>query len=325
MSTALLIRAMSVAAASLTLSAQVTPDVASAEFQVVAQRDATANAPSSTSISRDGRWLAFSSHAALLPSDSNGLPDIYVFDRAMKRLTLESALPDGTPSNAHSRHPDISDDGRFVVFVSSGHLTSADPQQAIEQVVLRDRMADLTIVLSANADGEPGNRRSGHPTISANGQIVAFESFATNLLAAPDANGSAPNVYAIAIATRKMARVSVSGDGHQPFEGASVSPAISADGQLVAFTSSARLDEHRGDGVAPPRERAGSTRDQREVFVRDLVHGRTTSIGRRPRGHANGSSYLPAIADDGRRVAFVSDAADLVPGDGNGTSDVLPS
>ena len=73
-------------------------------------------------ISADGRFLAFASYAPLLRSDTNRRSDIYVFDISRSQLTIESALPDGSPANADSFGPDISDDGRFLTFHSSGQL-----------------------------------------------------------------------------------------------------------------------------------------------------------------------------------------------------------
>ena len=90
-------------------------------------------------ISADGRFLAFASYAPLLHGDTNGRSDIYVFDMSTSQLTIESALPDGSPANADSLGPDISDDGRFLAFHSSGQLIPGSGNDPTQQIVLRDR------------------------------------------------------------------------------------------------------------------------------------------------------------------------------------------
>ncbi|MGZ4618639.1 MAG: TolB family protein, partial [Frankiaceae bacterium] len=90
-------------------------------------------------------------------------------------------------------------------------------------------------------------------------------------------------------------------------------PAVSADGRYVVFTSDAA-------NLVP-----GDTNDTPDVFVRDRRAGTTTRVSVSNTGaQGNGYSYnAPAVSADGRYVAFVSDAANLVPGDTNGASDVF--
>ena len=281
--------------------------------QAVSQREPnTSSQPSSARFSADGRFLAFSSYARLATRDTNDRSDIYVLDLATRTLTIETVLPDGTQNNADSFHPDISDDGRFVVFESRGRLTSATEQQTVQQVLLRDRQLGVARVLSINRIGELGNRQSAHAVISADGRVAAFESGATNLLPGLDANQAASDVYVFLLATQEILRASVDDAGRQSADGSSYSPSISANGQLLAFTSSASLD--REDTGQPQRL---------SVFVRGLTLGTTRRITRTDGGKANGPSYLPAISDDGRSIAFVSEATDFVRGDKNRAADVF--
>lgn len=88
-------------------------------------------------------------------------------------------------------------------------------------------------------------------------------------------------------------------------DGSSSSPAISADGRYVAFTSSANnLSNDDQDRFT-------------NVFVRDLVTNTTTLVSRQSTSlggrAANGSSSAPTISGDGRRVVFVSTASNLTP------------
>ena len=316
-----LIRAILVGAAGLMLDVPVKTTSETCRLRAVSQRESnTSSQPASVSFSADGRFLAFSSYARLAPRDTNDRSDIYVFDLATRTVTIETVLPDETQNNADSFHPDISDDGRFIVFESSGHLTSATEQQTVQQVLLRDRQLGVTRVLSINRSGELGNRQSAHAVISADGRVAAFESGATNLLPGLDANQAASDVYVVLLATQEIFRASVDRAGRQSADDSSFSPSISADGQLLAFTSSASLD--REDTASLP---LGPIRQPQRlsVFVRDLASGTTRRITRRDGGTVNGSSYWPAMSNNGRSVAFVSEATDFVRGDRNHAADVF--
>jgi Tol biopolymer transport system component len=119
------------------------------------------------------------------------------------------------------------------------------------------------------------------------------------------------DIFVRDLTTSSTTRVSVDSAGGQA-NGASFNAAISADGRFVAFESSAtNLVQGDTNGVA-------------DIFVRDLVTGRTTrvsvdSLGRQ----ANGASFTAAISADGRFVAFESDATNLVLGDTTGKRDVF--
>ena len=87
---------------------------------------------------------------------------------------------------------------------------------------------------------------------------------------------------------------------------------MSADGRYVAFQSDA-------SNLVP-----GDTNHSTDVFVRDLRSGTTRRVSVATDGtQANGDSFSPAISADGRYVAFVSDASNLVPGDTNHSTDVF--
>jgi hypothetical protein len=70
--------------------------------------------------------VAFASFAHLVPADVNALRDVYVLDRSTAPITLASGGARSTVANGESWSPDISDDGRLVVFVSLAG-TLADP------------------------------------------------------------------------------------------------------------------------------------------------------------------------------------------------------
>jgi uncharacterized protein YciU (UPF0263 family) len=62
--------------------------------------------------------ISFSSYAALVPEDTNGTGDIYIYFVQTGHLEIVTRLPDGTVGNDESYDSDISEDGRYVTFAS---------------------------------------------------------------------------------------------------------------------------------------------------------------------------------------------------------------
>ena len=284
------------------------------ETVTIAQRDRfrSARAPRSADVSADGRSVAFESLARLVPADTDDRADIYVLDRGSGRVTLESATAD---DDSEHTAPRISGDGRYVVFeVRAGRSDAASPRT---DIVLHDRVAGSSRVLTATAGGDP-YAWSRSPDISDDGRVVAFSSAATTLAAGPDVNGKLEDIYVVRLPGGSVSRVSVTTAGVQPAHGNSILPSLSADGRWLAFASTAPLDE------PPSRSEPSGERAVRQVYIRDAIGGRTTRVTRPPnRGLPNGDSSLPSISADGRYVAFASEASNLLDGDGNRGSDVL--
>ena len=274
--------------------------------------------PATVDVSADGRFVAFESWARLSPLDTNTLPDVYVLDRRSDRLTLESQSWQGESADGSSAHPRLSGDGRYLVFESvATNLFPGRSLPLVVQVILRDRQTGTMALVSRGPDGAPGNRWSTNPDINDDGRVIVFESWATNLVSADDSNGPAPDVYALDVERDTISRVSVDGQGKQSPLGSSASPAVSGDGRYVAFSSTAPLDDAEPAGTARSSQ-------YRRVFVRDLWSGATRAVSRTSKGRiATGSSSYPAISTDGRFVAFVATADELVPHDGNRSDDVL--
>ncbi len=174
---------------------------------------------------------------------------------------------------------------------------------------MRDRQTGAIEVVSVSSDGAHGNGRSYEPSISADGRYVAFESDATNLVPG-DTNGS-NDIFVHDRQTGVTERVSVSSDGAQGNQ-YSYYPFISADGRYVAF-------ESRATNLVP-----GDTNISYDVFVHDRQTGVTERVSVSSGGtQGKNNSQHPAISADGRYVAFMSYASNLVPGDTNGTYDVF--
>jgi Tol biopolymer transport system component len=268
----------------------------------------------SASVSSDGRFVAFESLAQLLATDTNPVSDIYVLNVDTGRVELVSVSADGTASNDSSSTPRLSGDGRYVVFDS----VIPGPHAACVTVFLRDRQRLTTRALPTAWDDPSRIVCASRPAISSDGQWVAFESSAQDLVDGIDANGSQTDVYIVNTSNGHTARVSVASDGTQSPAGSSFAASVSATGRLLAFTSTACLD----GGPSNSSARSAVTPCKPRVYVRDLLAGSTRGVSAPIRTRPNGSTYSPALSADGRYVAFVSTATNLTPQDTSDRPDI---
>ena len=270
-------------------------------------------------ISADGRFVAFESAARnLLPpallgrrTDTNGVRDVFVHELATAETTRVSVTSEGTQGEGESLRPTISGDGSLVAFQSSARLAPDDGNTA-RDVYVHNRTTGRTTLISAGPDGEAGTAGSFSPSISAGGDVVAFWSNASNLVAG-DANGRS-DIFVHELATGATSRVSVTSAGAEA-DGDSSDPSVSPDGRYVSFWSEAT------DLVG------GDTNGMRDVFLHDRVASSTVRVSTASDGRqANGDSFSPNVtggAEGVAVVAFDSKATNLVDGDRNRGSDVF--
>ena len=273
------------------------------------------------SISEDGRWVAFDSQATnLVPNDTNGTSDIFVKDLqtgAIVRITEDSS---GREGNNSSSSPSLSKDGRFVAFESlASNLVGGDTNGSYD-IFPCDRDPDVngvfdegnsvTTRVSIRTNGTQGNADSVTPSVSGDGQWVAFASAATNLVAL-DQNGFT-DVFVRDVAGSKTTQVSIDASGTPKSNGHSHAPSISSDGAFIAYSSYAF------------NLVAGDVNGYEDVFVFDRVNKTATlaSVDSSLSQGDNDSSGA-AISGDGKFVAFASYASNLVTGDTNFVSDVF--
>jgi Tol biopolymer transport system component len=186
-------------------------------------------------ISVDGRFVAFDSTATnLVGGDTNGYDDVFVHDRATGATTRVSVSSDGTQGDGASLRPDLTANGRHVVFNSAASNLVGDDSNGYQDVFVHDRETGVTTMESDGADGGGSDGHSSEAVISDDGRYVAYYSSATNLVA-NDTNGE----YDIFVRDRQTGvttRVSVSESGAEADSSSEVA-AISADGRFVAFAS----------------------------------------------------------------------------------------
>ncbi len=260
-----------------------------------------ANGPSfSPAISDDGQVIAFYSLASnLVDGDTNGRADVFAHNRQTGQTSLMSVVIGGA-GNGDSRDPDISGDGRYVVFSSSAsNLVGGDTNQA-DDIFRWDRVALLMERISVDSNEAEANDYSRHPAINSNGQRIVFTSDAGNLVAG-DGNFTA-DIFLRDTSTGVTSRVSIT-DGGGEANGTSWLPDISGGGEHIVFVSLAtNLVANDTNGYA-------------DVFLRNTGTVRTHIISIATDGtQGNNPSEDPSVSADGRYVAFDSFASSLSPG-----------
>ena len=266
--------------------------------------------------SSDGRYVLFSSVATnLVEGDTNDDWDVFVHDRQTGETERVSVSSNGGQSNGQSAPGQytISEDGRYVGFVSSATNLVADDTNGTWDVFVHDRQTGVTERVSVSSNGGQSDAQSWRASLSGDGRYVAFSSVATNLVA-DDTNGTW-DLFVHDRQTGVTERVSVDSNGTEGNSWSFTRMAdMSFDGRYVAFNS------------ASSNLVIGDTNEQVDVFVRDRLTGVTERVNVDSNGtEGNASSYITniEISGDGRYVAFVSAASNLVIGDTNGKNDVF--
>ncbi len=302
-------------------------------------------------ISADGRFVAFESDANdLVLGDTNGTTDIFIRDMSISTLlthtfrvsiedpTNPDGLGDDENANEASLKPDISDDGRYVAYESDAPDLIVSDTNGKRDIFVRDTLFDVTTRVSEDTAGNEANDESFNASISGDGSVVAFDSKASNLIAAGlDINDDrdvfvrnwlSPTPTTTRVSVEDNGTVALpldldgdaGGDGDNPGtdgvpnDAFSSNPKLSGDGRFVVFVSTAAdlvLADGNGTGVG-------------DVFVRDRVLNTTRRVSVSTQGsEASLGGGAPDISRDGRWVVFQSSSPDLVLGDTNNAVDVF--
>jgi Tol biopolymer transport system component len=222
-------------------------------------------------ISADGDLVVFATAAQEWGTPA-GVPgavgpgQVYMRQISTGTTELVSRRSDGAAGNGASDAPSISADGRLVAFRSRASDLVGGDRNGVADVFVLNRQTGAVLLVSAGVAGDPANGPSGAPSISAEGDVVAFLSEATNLTfpfagssaaQAPASGAIGPQVYARRLSADQTILISATPAG-TPAGGASSSPATDADGGVVAFVSSA------------PDLLPGDDNGAADVFVRRL-------------------------------------------------------
>ncbi len=241
-----------------------------------------ANSSNFPSISRNGQYVAYSSaDATLVAGDTNGVSDIFVYSRQSGTTERVSVASNGQQSDGESMFTSLSEDGRYVAFISTASNLVSDDSNVKADVFVRDRVAATTLRASLSNSGAQAGGASTNPVISSDGRYVSFATEAAGLAAkrVSDAGVALPVFDAISAASggsggggtsiplvlyrrdltqQKTVRVSSNSAGAYA-NGSSASLTMSADGMRVAFASEATNLSAVTDANAV-----------RDIFLRDL-------------------------------------------------------
>lgn len=240
-------------------------------------------------VSADGRYILFASNAALVPGDTNHLPDVYLRDVVTGTTTRVSVTSHGGQLDGDSLAPvAISPGGRWIVYVSCAQaLGIFDCYQG----VLFDRDTGHTRVVGVGLT-------AAHVAISSGGRFIAADNGAFD-------RGS---VYRYNVDTGRSTDVGGGVPGASGDDGTLLA-GMSDSGRFVLFSHFFGFNETR-------RARA---------FVRDMALHRTRPVAGAPTGPTAPSAFPNAISGDGQARMFTTADGTVVPTDTNGTTDVFVS
>lgn len=247
--------------------------------------------------SSDLRYVTFDSEASnLVVGDTNNTSDIFVRDRLLGTTERVSVHSSGTQGFCASNHADISADGRYVVFQSCWPHTSF-PVPFRMEIYRHDRLTHTTEAVSVTPQQTQSDSFSLYPSISDDGNHVAFASCASDLVAG-DVNGLC-DVFVRDMQAGVTTLVSRSADPTGAnFE--SFTARIAGDGSAVAFMSMAT------------NLVASDSNGEMDIFVFDRTAQTVSRVNLAPDGdEADGPSYLRDLSSDGKQVLFMSLAQNL--------------
>lgn len=261
-------------------------------------------------VSRDGRYVAFESFSAGYAPVQEAWISIVVADRATGDLRHLDAEGDG-----FAYPMSFSADGRFLVFSSFSPRNVPDDRNGYSDIFLYDLHTDEIELISKGIGGYQTDEDNIWPNISADGRYVVYSSRASNLVV-DDTKlpGQRYDLYVYDRVSGVTERVSKN-NAREEIDGNPLAASISANGRFIAFSSNAR------------NLVLGDTNLTSDVFVHDRVRDVTERVSVASDGTegngGSGISHGPSISDDGRFVAFDSQASNLVPHDTNTASDVF--
>ena len=191
-------------------------------------------------ISRNGSYVVFVSSASdLVAGDTNGVMDIFWHSIAGGTTERVSIGDDESQGNgaAVATIPAVSNDGRYVLFVSSASNLVANDTNGAADVFLRDRTGGTTTLISRSTAGVQANATSNYATMDDDATYIFFVSSATNLVDG-DNNGRS-DLFVHERASGKTERLSTAADGTEGNGSVLYPPATTSDGSFVAFVSRA--------------------------------------------------------------------------------------
>jgi Tol biopolymer transport system component len=254
--------------------------------------------------------VAYESDATnLITGDTNGVRDVFVYDRTAGTTTRVSVSSTGAEGDAPSQQAALNADGSVVAFSSFADNLIPVDENFTADIFVYQRQTGTTTRVSVYNGGFEADGNSFHPTLSADGRLVAFESDSFNLAWNDPDEGF--DIYVYDRQADVIASASVDDAGNMG-DDTSTWPSMTPDGRYVAYATDAT-------DIVP-----GDLNGARDIVLYDRLSGAANRLSLGNSGaEADGDSSHPSISDDGTLVAYESNASNLVPGDSNRATDIF--
>ncbi len=258
-------------------------------------------------ISADGRFLVFQSSSGLVPgSPPSGT--LYVSSVGTNEIEAVSTTNGGLAyADRAASNPDISGDGRYVVFSSTATNLATGSTSANEDVFLKDLVSGAVTRISTSTSGGDGNGDSQYAKVSADGRLVVFQSFASNLTTG-DTN-SYPDIFVWDRSDSSVTNITKDMPVDSNPNNGNYNPDVAFDGGyggVVVFETGKNLV-------------AEDTSNGTDIYAYNLIDDTLQFVSSKANGSsAGGSSEFASVSGDGRFVVFTSTAGTLVANDSNG-------
>lgn len=273
-------------------------------------------------ITPDGRFVAFISEARDLTATDTRFKQVFVRDLQTNTTKLVTPNFAGTGASSGGTDPGIerslaiSDDGRFIAFVSSSADLVPNDTGLTHDVFVRDTQLETTFLVSVTKDGlPPTTGHSGRFAMTPDGRYVSFVS-GCDTLVNNDSNQQ-QDVFLRDLQTNTTTLISVNQSGVAGGNGAAdtsfvsifLRTSISNDGRYVSFGSSAVNLTNTPD-----------INSATDIFVRDRQTSTTVFASQNFSGSGSSDRGAGAalISRDGSTVCYFSGSTDLVGFDTNG-------
>ncbi|PLX35816.1 MAG: hypothetical protein C0606_17095 [Hyphomicrobiales bacterium] len=261
-------------------------------------------------ISVDGRYVLYETTTSIVTEDVNKNSDIYLYDTQTENVELISKDNNGIVSNGHSYDASISNDGKYILYTSSGtNIIDNDINENSDAFIYNRETREVERI-PVPQDIIAVGHAVLQASLSGDGTVIVFRSLLDNIDPKDTDTNALEDIFVYDRKIGEFERISVRSD-HEDANGKSYTPSISHDGNIIVFESEAT---NLVDGIT----------ESNQIYVYDRTTDSVECVSLSADGEpANQRATNASISADGRYVTFESNASNLVDDDTNGSTDVF--